>query len=330
MLNIQSRFDSSAQAVLHTGDCLDLLRDIPNGTIQLVVTSPPYNVGKAYETRKSLERYLEEQRPIIAECIRVLAPNGSLCWQVGNFVEKGKAGSIVPLDILLYPVFAEHGLKLRNRVVWHFEHGLNCTKRLSGRYETICWYTKSDSYFFDLDAVRVPQKYPGKKHFKGPKAGQYSCNPLGKNPGDVWIFPNVKSNHVEKTAHPCQFPVELVERLVLSMTRKGDWVLDPYAGVGTTVAAAVRNGRRGAGAEIVREYSTIARTRIEAAAAGRLKVRERDTPVFDPDKAGNALRTAPWQLSATASDKAGTERVAGKAANQMLLLEERAEYGIAK
>jgi adenine-specific DNA-methyltransferase len=91
----------------------------------------------------------------------------------------------------------------------------------------------------------VPSKYPGKKHFKGPRAGQLSGNPLGKNPSDVWVIPNVKNNHVEKTVHPCQFPIELVERLVLSMTREGDNVFDPYMGVGSSVIAAIKNGRSG-------------------------------------------------------------------------------------
>jgi len=294
MLEVKTRFDPAARAVAYHGDCRELLDQIASESIQLVVTSPPYNVGKAYEARMSLDRYLEEQAPVIAECVRVLAPGGSLCWQVGNYVEKGKASSIVPLDIALYPLFAAHGLKLRNRIVWHFEHGLHCTRRLSGRYETICWFTKGDDYHFDVDPIRVPQKYPGKKHFKGPKAGQYSCNPLGKNPGDVWIIPNVKSNHVEKTGHPCQFPVELVERLVLALTRPDEWVLDPYAGVGTTMAAAVRCGRRGAGAELVKEYADMAVDRIRAAAPGNLRIRPRNTPVFDPADAGKSLTRSPW------------------------------------
>ncbi len=268
---------------------------------------------------------------MIAECVRVLSPQGSLCWQVGNHVDKAKAGSIIPLDIVLYPIFAEHGLTLRNRIVWHFEHGLHCSKRLSGRYETISWYTKSENYFFDVDAIRVPQKYPGKKHFKGPKAGQYSCNPLGKNPGDVWIIPNVKSNHVEKTGHPCQFPVELVERLILSLTRPDDWVLDPYAGVGTSMAAAVRNQRRGAGAEWVAEYAGLATERIEAAAAGHLRVRNRHTPVFDPAGAGAALTTSPWTRTGTAGGE--TRSLPARADSghgQLRLLEAAAAYAAPK
>lgn len=270
-------FSEDASSVIHHGDCMALLEGLPSGVASLVVTSPPYNIGKSYEKRVRLDQYLEGQARVIAECVRVLADDGSICWQVGNFVEKNE---IVPLDIALWPIFKSLGLKMRNRIVWHFEHGLHGSRRFSGRYETIMWFTKSDQYNFYLDSVRVPQKYPGKKHFKGPKAGQYSGNPLGKNPGDVWIIPNVKHNHVEKTVHPCQFPVELVERLVLAMTKPGDWVLDPYMGVGTTLAAAVRRGRRAIGAEIVAEYVELARERVLAATSGTLKTRPMGRPVY--------------------------------------------------
>lgn len=219
------------------------------------------------------------QGKVVAECVRLLSDRGSICWQVGNYVANGE---IAPLDSLLYPVFRKHGLKLRNRIVWHFGHGLHCSKRLSGRYETINWWTKADGYTWNLDPIRVPSKYPNKRHFKGPNAGKLSCNPKGKNPGDVWIFPNVKSNHPEKTAHPCQFPVELVERLVLSMTDKGDRVLDPYLGVGSSVVAAVRHGRRGYGCDTVQEYIDIAWERVAALRAGELKTRAMGKPVYDP------------------------------------------------
>lgn len=268
-----------ADAVLHQGDCLELLASLPDGFARLVVSSPPYNIGKTYERRVRLDDYIAEQARVIKECVRVLADDGSFCWQVGNFVEDNE---IIPLDIALWPTFRDLGLKMRNRIIWHFEHGLHCSRRFSGRYETIVWLTKSDQYVYNLDAVRVPQKYPGKKHFKGPKAGQFSCNPLGKNPGDVWIIPNVKHNHVEKTIHPCQFPVELVERLVLSMTNPGDWVVDPYMGVATALAAAVRHGRKGAGAELLPEYVAVARKRVAAAKAGTLRTRPMDRPVYKP------------------------------------------------
>jgi adenine-specific DNA-methyltransferase len=291
-IKIASRFSPRERVVVFQGDCLELLREIPSGTIQLVVTSPPYNIGKEYEEALHLDQYVEQQRAVIRECVRVLRSSGSICWQVGNYIDRG---AIVPLDTILYPVFSELGLRMRNRIIWHFEHGLHCSKRFSGRYETIIWFTLSDDYIFDLDAVRVPQKYPGKKYFKGPRAGQYSCNPLGKNPGDLWIIPNVKSNHIEKTEHPCQFPVELIERLVLAFTRADDWVFDPFLGTGTSIVAAIRHNRRGAGAETVENYTAISRDRITRAIEGILPVRPMTKPVFDPKDAGRSLTTAPWQ-----------------------------------
>jgi adenine-specific DNA-methyltransferase len=289
---IVNQYDPSKRIVVHTGSCVDLLKHIPDGVIQLIVTSPPYNIGKEYEKQLKLNNYIKQQATIIKECVRTLSNKGSICWQVGNYIEKG---AIIPLDIVLYPIFMELGLKMRNRIIWHFEHGLHCSKRFSGRYETITWFTKSDDYVFNLDPVRVPQKYPGKKFFKGPKAGQYSCNPMGKNPGDLWVIPNVKSNHVEKTIHPCQFPVELVERLVLSMTNEDDWVLDPFLGTGTSIIAAVRHNRRGIGAEIKKEYVDIAYDRINKADIGILKTRPMNKPVYDPELAGEHLKKSPWE-----------------------------------
>lgn len=280
-LSISASFDPSASLVLYEGDCRVLFKQIPDHSIKLIVTSPPYNIGKVYEKRLRLDAYLAEQREIIVECVRVLDERGSLCWEVGNYIN---GNEFVPLDLLLFPIFTSLGLRLRNRIVWHFEHGLHCSKRFSGRYETILWFTKTDHYTFNLDHVRVPQKYPQKRYFKGPKAGQLSCHPLGKNPGDVWIIPNVKHNHVEKTMHPCQFPIELVQRLVLAMTDENDWVLDPFIGVGTTAIAGLMCSRKVAGAEIVREYVKIAHERIRLAQAGLLRVRPLTRPVYDPTK----------------------------------------------
>lgn len=287
---VGSKWDPEATVILHHGETLDLLRRLPDASAQLVITSPPYNLDKAYERkrRRSTEEYVAEQATVIDECVRLLRPGGSLCWQVGNHVS---GGSILPLDILLYPTFAAHDdLVLRNRIVWHFEHGLHCARRLSGRYEVVLWFTKGDAYRFDLDPIRVPQKYPGKRAWKGPNAGRYTGHPLGKNPGDVWIFPNVKANHVEKTSHPCQFPIELVERFVLATTAPGDLVVDPYLGVGSTACAAVLHGRRAAGAEIVDEYVRIARERIHLAVRGELKTRPMDRPVHRPSPRSALLR----------------------------------------
>jgi len=269
----------AASCKMECADNLAYMAGLPDGMFKLIVTSPPYNIGKRYEARASLDSYIESQSTVIAECVRLLHLQGSLCWQVGNYVDDG---AIVPLDSLLYPVFRAHGLRLRNRIVWHFGHGLHCTRRLSGRYETINWWTKGDDYTWHLDPIRVPSKYPNKRYFKGPRVGQISGNPKGKNPSDVWIFPNVKNNHPEKTEHPCQFPVELVERLVLSMTDEGDAVFDPYMGVGSAVVAALKHGRAGYGCDIIPEYVQVARERVQALREGRLTTRPMGKPIYDP------------------------------------------------
>ena len=293
-VRVAKRWDASADVVLYHGDTRDLLRSVSDESVQLVVTSPPYNIGKEYEEKISLDAYLRREEEVIDLCISKLRPGGSICWQVGNHVDKGE---VFPLDILLYDIFKKRGLQLRNRIVWHFGHGLHASRRFSGRYETILWFTKTDAagqYVFNLDPVRIPQKYPGKKHYKGPNKGKFSANPLGKNPSDVWNIPNVKHNHAEKTSHPCQFPVELVERLVLSLTNPGDWVLDPYMGVGSALAAAVLNERRGAGADLVAEYVRIAAERIAQAADGTLPQRPRDRTIYEPPADSELTRT-PWQ-----------------------------------
>ncbi len=266
--------------VLACQDNLTFMAPLPDGQFKLIVTSPPYNIGKDYESKTSLAAWLEGQKRVIAECVRLLHPQGSLCWQVGNTVRKGE---IIPLDTVLYPIFAGHGLKLRNRIVWHFGHGLHCAKRLSGRYETINWWTLSDDYTWNLDAIRVPSKYPGKRHFKGPNIGKLSGNPKGKNPSDVWTFPNVKNNHPEKTTHPCQFPVELVERLVLAMTGESDAVFDPYMGVGSSIIAALKHGRAAWGCDLVPDYVETARDRVRQLRGGTLRTRPMDKPVYDPN-----------------------------------------------
>jgi adenine-specific DNA-methyltransferase len=285
-LKISSKFDPGSDFVLFEGDCLNLLATIPDSFVKLIVTSPPYNLGKQYEKRLDLDAYVVQQREVIDECVRVLDNSGSVCWQVGNYVDNGE---IIPLDIVLFPIFAAHGLHLRNRIMWYFGHGLHASKRFSGRYEVILWFTKGMKYTFNLDSIRVPQKYPTKKYFKGPKKGQFSANPLGKNPTDVWEIPNVKSNHVEKTIHPCQFPVEMIERLVLSLSDEGDWVLDPFMGVGTTAIAALMHKRKAIGAEIMPEYVKIAKRRIHDAEKGALRVRPIERAVYNPEAPGNSV-----------------------------------------
>jgi len=298
---IADSYAPAAEIVLAGGETQDILARCPAGFADLIITSPPYNIGKAYEVQTSLEQYLTDLTPILREIVRVLSPNGSLCWQVGNFVAHGE---VFPLDIYFYPLLHKLGLKLRNRIIWTFEHGLHCSHRFSGRYETLLWFTKSDDYVFNLDPVRVPAKYPGKTHFRpGPKYGLPSGNPLGKNPGDVWKLmvhewevglwniPNVKANHPEKTLHPCQFPIELVERCVLGLTNPGGMVLDPFSGVGSALLAAVRHERRAMGCEREPAYVDEAKRRLALLFSGTL-----GKPVHQPSGNEKVARVpAQWQ-----------------------------------
>ena len=264
-IKIADNFDKNADVVIYHGDCSDLLDSMwttmKKPFVQLVVTSPPYNVGKEYETRIALEDYIKKHSDVISKCYQVLSDKGSICWEVGNYVNNGE---VVPIDILMWHYFSnELKMKLRNRIIWHVPHGLHCKNRFSGRYETILWFTKTDNYYFNFESVRVPVMWPKKKYYKGPKKGQYSSNPNGKNPSDVWDITNVKHNHPEKTEHPCQFLEELVRRLVLSLTKPGDWVLDPYLGSGTTAAVCVELGRKVIGAELKKKYLNFATDRVQ-------------------------------------------------------------------
>lgn len=288
---IHSQFNDDARLILHLGDTEQFLATLPDKCVSLIVTSPPYNLGKVYEARTSIEEYLETQTQTIAQFSRILKDDGSICWQVGNFVQNGE---VFPLDIFYYSIFKKHNFYLRNRIIWHFGHGLHASKRFSGRYETLLWFTKTEDYVFNLDNVRVPSKYPGKRHFKGEKRGQPSGNPKGKNPSDIWEIvlkdweeelwdiPNVKSNHPEKTSHPCQFPVELVERCVLALTNEGDWIFDPYTGVGSSLIAGLMHNRRVIGSEKEPEYVQIAKERIGAFFNGTLRTRAVGTPIHQP------------------------------------------------
>jgi len=290
-VKVSDTYTTHADVAFFEGDCMTLLADVPSKSVDLVITSPPYNLGKRYEKTASLQEYLKKQEPVIEEIDRVLASTGSCCWQVGNYVHKGE---VFPLDVYFYEIFKRLGWKLRNRIIWRFNHGLHASKRFSGRYEVILWFTKGDEYVFNLDPVRIPAKYPGKRYFKGPKRGQLSGNPLGKNPSDVWDvvkqdweeevwdIPNVKANHPEKTEHPCQFPVELVERCVLALTQPDGIVCDPYCGVGSTIIAALQHHRRAIAAEQDATYVAIARKRIQQFMQGTLPLRPLGRPIHKP------------------------------------------------
>lgn len=284
-------FKTAIKSKIINQDSLEYLKKLKDNSIDLIVTSPPYNVGKEYETKTSLQLYLDSIIPIIDEVIRVLKPTGNIAWQVGNYIHSKE---VYPLDIYYYDIFKQRGLKLRNRIIWHFGHGLHAKTRFSGRYETILWFSKSDDYTFNLDPVRVPSKYPNKKNYKGKNKGKLSGNPKGKNPEDVWEvlqndweneiwnIVNVKSNHVEKTIHPAQFPIELADRLVLALSNENDIVLDPFGGVGTTLISAVKNNRIGISIDTNDQYCKVAQERLTNLLNGTLKMRPMTKKIYEP------------------------------------------------
>jgi adenine-specific DNA-methyltransferase len=289
---VSEKYNKNSDVILMLGDSNETLKSIPDKSIKMILTSPPYNLNKVYEEKLSLQEYLKKIKPILIELERILSDEGSVCWQVGNYV---KNGEIFPLDIYYYPIFKDLGFKLRNRIVWHFNHGLHASKRLSGRYEVILWFTKSDLYTFNLDKIRIPSLYPGKTFYKpGKKYGKPSGNPLGKNPSDFWQFiekewetliwdiPNVKSNHPEKTLHSSQFPIELAERCVLAFTNKKDFVLDPFSGVGSAILASIKNDRKTIGCEKEKEFYDISVERLDQFKNGQLPYRPLGKPIHRP------------------------------------------------
>ncbi len=272
-------------------DSFKLIKKEKDWSLNLIITSPPYNIWKSYETKTNLEEYLNPYRNFAKDCFDKLSNNWSLCWEVGNFV---KNWEVYPLDIFFYEIFKSVGFHLRNRIIWHFEHWLHSKNRLSWRYETILWFTKTDNYVFNLDPIRVPSKYPGKLHYKWDKKWQPSWNPLWKNPSDfwktieedrntlLWDIPNVKSNHPEKTIHPCQFPIELIQRCVLALTNEWDSILDPFAWVWSTLIASLLHNRKAIGYEMMQEYIECTKDRIKSLEEWTLKIRPLWKPVYQP------------------------------------------------
>ena len=257
---IGSPYYENEFGLLYNMDCRKGLKLLNDTCFNSTITSPPYNIGKEYETVMPIGDYIDWLTDIIKLIHKLTVPTGSFLLNVGylNFPNKGKA---VPIPYLLWdkiPFF------LQQEIVWNYGAGVSAKGFLSPRNEKILWYIKNEkNYTFNLDEIRDPDvKYPNQK-----KNGKLRCNSIGKNPSDVWQIAKVTSGtnraSEERTAHPAQFPEDLIKRLILGFTNKNDIILDPFMGSGTVGAVAIELGRKFIGFEINSDYCEIAQKRIQ-------------------------------------------------------------------
>ena len=240
------------------GDCRDLLKKIPDNSVTLVVTSPPYNIGKPYgkySDKIPLDDWKNLIDEVTREVYRILKPNGSFFLNLSP-IPYGKDKEILPLPFIGYDIMKNNNFKIRNIITWTFNNMQNCTNRLSGRYENIIWGVKDlNNYIFNLDDIRIPYITKNDKRLTG----------SGRNPTDVWYFNRV--NNVTKKKlnlkHPTIYPADMIERIILMASNENDVVLDPFLGSGTTVAVALKLNRKGIGFEIDENYKEEIKSRIE-------------------------------------------------------------------
>ena len=263
--------------LIYHGDSLAIMEHIPNCSIPLTVTSPPYNIGKEYEAVKSLDEYIKWTGRWTTQVHRLTTPKGAFWLNLGYLSIPDQAKAI-PIPYLVWdhvPFF------LIQEIVWNYGAGVAGRLFFSPRNEKFLWYVKNqEHYTFNLDDVRDPNvKYPHQK-----KNGKLKCNPKGKNPTDVWHIAKVTSgtnrSSQERTSHPAQFPLELVTRILLASSNKADVILDPFSGSGSLLEAAIRTGRKAIGIEIERRYVEIAIQRIQQARRNR-KREQAQTCFFD-------------------------------------------------
>ena len=241
------------------GDSRNLLKDIPDGSVKLAITSPPYNIGKPYGKYKDkipLDAWSELISDITTEIYRVLTPDGSFFLNLSP-VPFGENKEIHPLPYIGYDIMKKSGFYIRNIITWTFNNMQNCTQRLSGRYENIIWGVKDlKNYVFNLDDVRIPYITKNDKRLEGG---------TGRNPTDVWFFNRVNNMTKGKLglSHPTVYPIDMIERIIKMSSNPGDTVLDPFLGSGTTVVAALKLDRKGIGFELDQSYENEILKRLE-------------------------------------------------------------------
>ena len=242
------------------GDSLELMKRIKEPIVDLTVTSPPYNIGKEYETIRDIDDYVEWCASWMSEIHRITKLNGGFWLNLGyfEFPHKGKA---VPIPYLLWD---KSPFYLIQEVIWNYGAGVANKRMFSPRNEKFLWFVKDPGdYVFNLDDVRDTNvKYPYQK-----KNGKLKCNPRGKNPTDVWSLPKVTSgtnrSSQERTTHPAQFPAAVIQRIVKACSRPSEIIFDPFMGSGTVAEVAIQTDRKAIGIEIRDDYIQIIANRID-------------------------------------------------------------------
>jgi len=256
-------FYSEKGFIIYRGDTIELLEKLSKYELQidLFLTSPPYNIGKEYEKPISVDDYIKWCNKWMSYIYKLTHDNGAFWLNVGYF-EVPEKGLCVPIPYLLWD---KSEFFLLQEIIWKYGAGVSTKLRLSPRNEKWLFYVKNQKkYTFNLDEIRDPNvKYPNQK-----KNGKFRCNPLGKNPSDVWEFPKVttgsKRSSKERTGHPAQFPLGVVERIVKASSNHAEIVFDPFAGSASAGIAAYGLGRLFIGFEIREDYCQMAVDRFEA------------------------------------------------------------------
>ena len=249
-------------------DVLDFLDGLPSNGVSAHITSIPYNLGKHYGDSPTADNmrftfYLGWTLQIISEIARTLAPGGTLFLNLGS--TRDWQDRLIPLDIVLFEYLRQAGLTFQSRIIWVLPHGLVPKRRLAERHETVLVCSKGEQQTFNPNAIRVPQKEPGKRAYKGPNKGRLSGHPLGAFPSNVWPIPHVGNNSTDlknlksHPKHPAPFPIALARRAILLYSMPGDLVCDVFSGSGTTQQAALETGRAFVGADLFYENLRAAR-----------------------------------------------------------------------
>ena len=223
---------------LNIMDCCDFLKKIPDNSIQLICIDPPYNLELA--GWDIYDNYIEWASKWLNEAYRVLSESGSMVIFGGIQFRDVKSGDLI--DIIQH-VRHSTKFKLINTIIWYYKNGMSAHRYFANRHEEVIWLAKSNSYYFDLDAVRVPYTEEQLQLALKDKRLNPENTRKGKNPTNVWEIGRLNGNSKERVGHPTQKPVEIIDRFVKALSYPGSVVLDFFAGSGTVGRVCISEGR---------------------------------------------------------------------------------------